>query len=160
MTQNTLRLNSSHLFLNIYAAVCLCQVDTRYSRACCLHTKHGSVPVQDGLCRYFTCSSSHELPGVCVLGEIRQYIMIGELHPCLEQKIKDKWIPKQKNIGVDSFPENSGGKFSLWVILCILHFTFYISNLNLELPPREEQIGQYLQEITPCLPSGCEVQRK
>jgi hypothetical protein len=78
----------SHLLLNIYTTMFLCQVGSRYIRGCCLHTKHVSVSAQDGLCRYFTCWFSHAVLYVCALGEKGQYIVTVQLHPCLKQKIK------------------------------------------------------------------------
>jgi len=54
------------------------------------NTKHGSVPVQAGLCGYFTCWSSHAMPYIYALGDIRHVIVTGQLHSCLKQNIKDK----------------------------------------------------------------------
>lgn len=79
---NTLRLTSSHLLLNIWTAVCLCQGEAACARACCLHSKHGSVSSHDGLCDCFGCWVSHTEPYVSALGEFRQLTVTGQLCSC------------------------------------------------------------------------------
>jgi hypothetical protein len=46
--------------------------------------KYGSVPAQDGLCGYFPCWFSHAVPYVCVLGWVRQFLVTGQICPCLK----------------------------------------------------------------------------